>query len=302
MRRRLRISLLVGAALSMGAAAPAQELHRGGPERPAAASDERGAVLLPGGDLFRPLVADPNEPVFFASYLTGATPSRGSGTASVAFGTTVGFVRWRGPGPTDGIQVGLSGGVFAQFDMTKKSHDLINADYIVGFPLTYRRGPYSARFRFYHQSSHLGDEFVESNEVERRNLSFEAFELLVARDFGPFRGYGGGEYRFNRTPHDDLKHGLLHGGVEFRYPQPLMRIARVGALRPVAAIDAKSFEQRDWGVGWSGRAGVEVGPVEDRVGARTVSLLLEIYDGPNPYGQFYFETTSFIGFGAHFTL
>lgn len=301
MRRASRVMMLAVSALAAGAAVEAQEFEpQPGPAR--TEPDGRGAVLLPGGDLFRPLVADPNEPVFFASYLTGATPSRGSGTASVAFGTTVGFVRWRGPGPTDGIQVGLSGGVFAQFDMTKKSHDLINADYIIGFPITYRRGAYSVRFRVYHQSSHLGDEFVESNEVERRNLSFEALELLVAHDFGPFRGYGGGEYRFNRTPHDDLKHGLLHGGVEFRYPQPLVRIARVGAVRPVAAIDAKSFEQRDWGIGWSGRFGVELGPVGGGVGARTVSLLLEIYDGPNPYGQFYFESTSFIGFGAHFTI
>jgi hypothetical protein len=263
---------------------------------------EGGTVVLPRGDLFRPLIADPKEASFFASLLSESSPSRGSRTGSVGLGGTVGLVRWAGARPGDGIQVGLSGGVLAQFDLSKRSHDLINADYLIGVPLTYRNGPYSARFRFYHQSSHLGDEFVENNEGTRRlNLSFEAFELLVAREFGPVRGYGGGEYRFNRTPRRDLEHWLLHGGLEYRYPRPLVRLG-AGGLRPIVAVDAQSFQQSDWHVGWSGRLGVELGPREGGAdGAPTVSFLLELYQGPNPYGQFYFEGISSVGFGAHFT-
>jgi hypothetical protein len=216
-------------------------------------------------------------------------------------GATVAIVRWAGAKDGDGLEFGLSGAVFAQFDLTRSSHDLINADYVVGLPVSYRRGPYAIRFRAYHQSSHLGDEFVENNQVQRLNLSFESFELLAARDFGPLRTYAGGEFRFNRVPHDSLEHGVLHGGMEYRHPTPVVRVGSWGALRPVVAVDAQSFQYSDWRVGWSGRAGIELGPIGDGTrGGRTVSFLVEFYDGPNPYGQFFAEDISSVGFGAHF--
>jgi hypothetical protein len=61
--------------------------------------------------------------------------------------------------------------VFAQFDLDSTSDDLLNADYVVGLPLTFRRAGFSARGRFYHQSSHLGDELLlrEENDLEREN-------------------------------------------------------------------------------------------------------------------------------------
>lgn len=262
----------------------------------------QGVELFPQGDFFRPLIADPKEATFFASMVGGRSPSRGSRTGSVAMGATVGVLRWGGDSEPNGLQVGVRGGVFAQFDLTKQSHDLINADYLVGLPVTYRGGKFSARFQLYHQSSHLGDEFVVNNQVERLNLSFEAIELLVARDFGPLRAYGGGEYRFNRTPFDQLEHGLLHGGAEYRPATAVLGVAGWGAVRPIVAVDAKSWEQRGWAVGWSGRAGVELGPRGPGPGsARSVRFLVEVYDGPNPYGQFFFEDITSVGFGAHFT-
>ncbi len=50
-------------------------------------------------------------------------------------------------------------GVF-QFDLSAPSSDLINTDYVVGVPLSWRSGGWSTRVRLYHQSSHLGDEFL----------------------------------------------------------------------------------------------------------------------------------------------
>ncbi len=310
MDRIHRVMVVLGAAALVAGGAAAQqpssgdESVHGSPRREAAAPipGPTGVSLFPGDDLFRPLIADPKESTFFASLLGGSSPSRGSRTGSVGIGATVAIVRWAGPGPHDGLEFGLGGGVFAQFDLTRKSHDLINADYVIGLPIALRRGPYAVRFRVYHQSSHLGDEFVENRVTDRLNLSFEALELLVSRDFGPVRGYAGGEYRFNRNPQDSLEHGVLHTGVEYRYPSPLVRMGGWGALRPVIALDAQSFEYRDWRLGWSGRAGVELGPLSGagRSG-RTVRFMFELYDGPNPYGQFFAEGVTSVGFGAHFT-
>ncbi len=265
-----------------------------------ASSERRGARMLPGGDVFHALLADPTEFEFFMSFHDVSSPSRGSRIGSVALGNSIGIIRWGRASGNEGLQLGLSGGVFAQFDLTKQSHDLVNADYMVGVPITYRRGAFSTRFRLYHQSSHLGDEFLENSDIERLNLSFEAFELLLSRDFGPLRGYGGGEYRFNRTPKKDVEHGLLHGGLEYRHRGALFHLGPTVAARPVVAVDVKAFEQRDWEAGVSGRVGIEFGSLPGGSSGRAVSFLVELYDGPNPYGQFFFEDLQFIGFGAHF--
>ncbi len=90
----------------------------------------------------------------------------------------------------------LLGGVFSQYNLDTPSDDLINADYLVGPMLTLRRGRVSARLRLYHQSSHLGDEFILNKPgVDRINLSFEPFDGLVALTGRWWRLYvGGGLY------------------------------------------------------------------------------------------------------------
>ncbi len=302
------VILVLAVSVLLAGTAAAQELPGGRGQAAsrtsagaAASSDHRTVTLFPGDDLFRPLLADPKETMLFASLLTGSSTTRGRRTGSVGLGAAVPIVRWRGATTEEGFEVGFSGGVFAQFDLTKPSHDLINADYVVGLPISYRRGDFSARFRMYHQSSHLGDEFVEHRGTERLNLSFESLELLLSRDVGPLRGYGGGEFRFNRTPHDSLEHLVLHGGMEYRHAKPLVRLGGAAGLRPVVAVDAQSFQYRDWSVGWSGRLGVELGSLsESRRGGRSVSFVVEFYEGPNPYGQFFGEEISSVGFGAHF--
>jgi len=70
--------------------------------------------------------------------------------------------------------VSLFGAVFAQFNLDTPSFDLLNADYLVGPELTLRHGRWSGRVRFYHQSSHLGDEFLLNygiaHGVQRQDL------------------------------------------------------------------------------------------------------------------------------------
>ncbi|MGE0467733.1 MAG: DUF1207 domain-containing protein [Steroidobacteraceae bacterium] len=99
-------------------------------------------------------------------------------------------------------QFGIADAVFAQFGLERPSSDLINADYVIGLPLAWRRDDWSGRMRLYHQSSHLGDEFLLNTQPQRVNLSFEAIEAIIAHDFGGLRMYGGGEYLIDRDPRD----------------------------------------------------------------------------------------------------
>src|SRR5256885_16100932 len=96
------------------------------------------------------------------------------------------------------------------------------------------------RLRVYHQSSHLGDEYMIHAHAQRVDLSFEAAELLVARELAHWRVYGGGEYMFTHSP-ADLKPGVLHAGLEYRQPGPLVRLRRPAARRLGAAVG--------WGAG-----------------------------------------------------
>jgi hypothetical protein len=170
---------------------------------------------------------------------------------SIGIGDRFGLYRWAGPAPGDGIQLSISAAVFAQFDLASSSLDMLNADYVVGLPLSIRRGASSARLRLYHQSSHLGDEFLLRDEPERVNLAFESLELIVSRAMGGVRLYGGGEYLFNREP-DDLEESLVHLGIEGR-------TRRLGGAGLLAAVDLKSSEEQEWKPAWSVRGGIETG-------------------------------------------
>jgi hypothetical protein len=260
-------------------------------------------VGLPQGELFHSLLGDPKEPRTFATLLQATSGDRSTTIGAVGFGERWGIVRHPGEHAGDGWQIGLSGGVFAQFDMNAASKDLINADYVIGFPLTWRRGAWSGRFSLYHQSSHLGDELLLRDESpDRVNLSFEAVEALVARDLGPWRIYGGGDYLIDPEP-ESLASGILHAGAEYRHSRRTVPVGRIGSGRWVGAVDLKSLEEHAWTVAWSLRAGLELSPVEAPPGTRrSWSLLIEAYEGPAPWGQFFQDDVSYIGLGFHLGL
>lgn len=265
-------------------------------------SEALGPVAFPQDQIFCPLVADPKEPRSFVTLLRGTFRSvanpfgQGTNIASVGLGDAFGLFRWGGPEPSEGVQLDVAGSIFAQFDLGAPSNDLINADYIIGLPLTFRRGGFSTRLRVYHQSSHLGDEYLlRSDDIDRENLSFEAVELLLSQELGPLRAYFGGEQIFRREP-ATLPSRLYHGGAE-------LRTGRAGSVQIVSGLDLKSTDLHDWSPAISGRVGLEIA----RYGSgghpgRLLTLMLEFYQGPSPYGQFFQDDISYVGIGLHFGL
>ncbi len=279
-----------------------------GPERCGTgipASEVRAYVGLPSGNVFCPLVGDPKEMRSFLSYLVeDKSVDSIENVGSVGISDAFGLVRWGANARDDGVQLTLEGAIFAQFDLGSSSYDLINADYLVGVPLTIRRGPVSTRLRLYHQSSHLGDELLirRGQSPQRENISFESVDFILSIDAAALRLYGGGEYIFNRSP-EDLEHYIAHGGAEFRPAAELLRWGRIGFLRFIAAVDLKASQQQDYDPSVSLRAGFEINrPFSGELPARSWSILFESYRGPSPYGQFFRQKIQFIGVGAHFAL
>lgn len=265
-------------------------------------SESHGTVAFPQDSIHCPLLADPKEPRSFASLLRGTfrtldDPSGATTTiVSVGIGDTFGLVRWNGRQPGDGVQIDVVGAVFAQFDFNAPSKDLINADYTIGFPITFRTHGFSTRVRVYHQSSHLGDEFLlRDSAIQRENLSFESIELLLSQEIHALRVYGGAERLFRREP-DTVGASVFHGGAEFRS-------GRAGPAQMVAAVDMKTTELYDWSPAISGRVGLElIRSSASGHPARLVTLMAEFYNGPSPYGQFFQDDISYAGFGIHFSL
>jgi hypothetical protein len=265
--------------------------------------ERAGWIWLPEGEVFCPLVADPKQGRTFASYLRGdfatiADPDPGVKTniAAVGLGDSFAVFRSTGIRSGDGFQVSLAGAVFSQINLDEPSFDLINADYVVGIPATYRSGSFSSRIRAYHQSSHLGDEFLLSREPERTNLSFESLELILSQELGGLRLYAGGESFFRREP-EDLPRYLAHGGIE-------LRPVTIAEGRLLAALDLKAVEaddDADWELAWSARAGIEIARIPSPGHPpRVISLTVEFYDGAAPYGQFYREDIRYLGVGLNF--
>ena len=262
-----------------------------------------GFVSLPEGDVFCPLIADPKAPYSFVAYVRGTSSSPlGTDLGSVGVGDRFGLARWGGPRPGEGIQISLEGGVFAQFDLNAPSYDLINADYLVGVPVTFRWRGLSTRVRLYHQSSHLGDEFVLRSRIPRENFGFQSAEGVLSLDVGLLRVYAGGEYVFNATP-SSVETRLLHGGAELRQRATGLRLGPLASLRLVVAADVKAVEDLDWEAAWSVRAGFEVSRAhETQHASRRWSVLAHYYDGPSPYGQFFRSNVKYYGAGLHFAL
>jgi hypothetical protein len=240
--------------------------------------------------VFQPLLADPRWPGFSGTLQSYFVPkSRVIWAAN--FGESFPFVGNRGG---DRWQIGLQASVFTLWDLTTQSDDLINADFIVGVPYTWRTGRWSYMARIFHQSSHLGDEFILTHKnVARVNISYEALDGKVSYDFDHgFRAYGGAGSMFRKYP-PELKPLFGQAGVEWLGPLFARQV-----LRPVAGADFQKHQQNGWGAtGVSLRAGIQMQHREQ--GTRRMHFLVDYYQGHDPNGQFFAETVELIGLGAH---
>lgn len=254
--------------------------------------------LLPSGHLFKPLLADPRWAHFSASYRHFVNDNfEGRNIGAVSFGETIPFYRGNFGRSLAQWEAGLQAGVFSDFNLGAPSADLINTDFIASAYSSIRAKQFSAFGRIYHQSSHLGDEFLlrrVNSTFERINLSYEGADLRLSYEF-PYgiRLYGGGGGLFHKEP-SSLKVWMTQYGVEFRSPWRL----DFAPVRPILAADFKNFQENNWSTDVSARAGVEFDNLQ--VLGRKLQILLEYFNGNSPSGQFLRNNVEYIGVGAHY--
>jgi len=264
---------------------------------PALPEDARGLEPLPGGRLFNPLWADPRWAHFSAAYNNYLGDEEINDVGAVSFGESFGLLGGSA-GAHGRWQIDFQAAVFGVFDLNAESKDLVNADYWVGIPVSYRNGNFSAMARVFHQSSHLGDEFLlRRQNIDRVNLSYESIDLKTSYEFdNGFRLYGGAGYLFHREP-ADLEPWSTQIGTEYAFPMTYKLPFFGTALRPVAAVDLQNRQENNWRADLSLRGGIQFeNPVAK---SQQVQLMLEYFNGRSPNGQFYDRAIEYVGLGMH---
>lgn len=248
--------------------------------------------FLPRQELFEPLLADPREPHFSASALWYLDDPELTHVGSANFGETFPLMGGALDGNGTRWEVGLLGAVFSIFDLDAESYDLVNADYWAAATFSLRRDLLSTRLRVYHQSSHLGDEYLLRNQVDRENVSYEGADLTVSLNLhSSVRVYLGGSGIF----HDDTGLDPWSGqtGIELRSPYAFFG----GVLRPIAAGDVQFREENDWDEEIGAVAGFQV--ENPKISPLQLQILVEYFRGNSPNGQFFERRIEYLGAGAH---
>ncbi len=186
---------------------------------------------------------------------------------------------------------------FTQFEWTlvdnEQQRNLINVDYRIAFSYIRQISKNTFRLRFFHVSSHLGDDYIIRNRINQyseNKVNYEQMEFTYFYDYTPkLKVYvgAGSVVRPNsiRLPFS------YHGGFQFNSTE----------------------ENNQWGFSFGGnikgfqetefRPGVKlgIGPAyftENK--PEPIRLILEYYNGHLPYSQFEEDQIEWLGLGLYF--
>ena len=251
--------------------------------------------LFPDRALLPELMAGPRDPVTTGQLVyswenpTAFGPGV-SGEVAISGGAAV--VRLAGTGEQDALVLGLEGAAFARFSFQVVTRELVNTDWIFAVPLVWHRGDHWLRLRYYHTSSHLGDEYQRRFGPSSVNSSRDGADLTayvrpgagVARRIG-LTVYGLVFRSVNSHPEE---RGLweARAGVEIDPSDG-------GLWHPFLTADVHVEE----GVDWDPRVTLQAGIWLPEVNRRPVRLTVQATMGPSALGQFRDRETGRVAVG-----
>jgi hypothetical protein len=181
------------------------------------------------------------------------------------------------------LYLGIEACVWAIFDARAKSLSLINSDYFVSLPLTYINDRFSARLRIFHESSHLGDEFLlENPHTLRLNPSMEVIDLSLGYEpLHRLQVFLGCSRILRSDESFRVKPITVYYGFNYFFDFAKIHIFKVDAF-PYLAAYFKNDENTHWGVDTS----VVVGYQWDKSYGRKLRLYFMGHKGYSAEGQF----------------
>jgi hypothetical protein len=250
-----------------------------------AASDDAGsaanistsAAFLPAQHLFAPLTADPREVQIAVDYYR----FEGNNEADVALGHSWGLARWMS---TDGLwawQWDIEGLAYSRFQLSSDINLFEAIDFFANLPIEVRRGIFSGKFMVYHESAHLGDDYIRSTGNTGSRYSVEGARGSVdVRPCRYLRLYIGGSLMTHTIPSQGP--GMLQQGFEVSSPE--FSFFKHNRQELYLAQDVQEHEN----VAWHPNSDTQVGMrFIEKQGLESMRVYFNYFTGHSPYGQFF---------------
>lgn len=248
-------------------------------------------AMFPENDAaFRPLEADPRRIRLGASYYR----LDGRHRSDVALGHSWGMTRWFTDAWT--WQWNIEAMAYSRFTISGSLNSFETVDFAGNLPVSLRRGRFSARAMLFHESSHLGDDYIRRTNDQGFRYSIDGTRVTLSADAAPWlRVYCGATYLLHSVP--DPARKAAQGGVELT-TRPLGRSRRY-PIRLFAAQDVQFREAVGYGASSRSVAGVIFG--FDGV-PRSMRLFIGRFEGWSSFGQLYRRRERFndVGLSMHF--
>jgi hypothetical protein len=249
--------------------------------------------------LFLPLVADPRQ-VTNGAAIRFNDKVVGKHVGVAEFGGDFVLLRlidalwW--PGDMD---IGIEAGIFSVFDLDHVEACMFNTDFFVAALFTYALNRWSFRLRWWHMSSHLGDEFLISNPgFPRHNPSDEGVDLFASYQLGQaVRLYGGVGDIYSRDKTFPEKPFYFEWGAEIRVFGCRDWFDKL-YVQPFLAMHFRSWEEHDYNLDQTYALGVEWSKLQG-VG-RKFRLFAEYHNGYCREGQFAKERSDYLALKVEF--
>jgi len=261
-----------------------------------AGESDSDCIVLPSGSYFETIILDPTASQvnvsLWANTFAGKLDNKM--LTSVNLGITRIILRWERE-KYKGFELGLEYAVHSQFSVQGAGHNFLgglqSADYRIAGIAHYKNRMHIYRMSLFHQSSHLGDDYIIRNDIVRPTsnvLNYEQLDIMRSSSINNSRYYYGLGY--NISPNTIRKRISLQLGY---YLNKDLKFKN--GLGYFYGIDVKSFEQNKYRPGIKLGAGLEIG----RHKSNPVRLIIEYYKGHMPYSIFEYKQVRSLGLGLY---
>jgi hypothetical protein len=159
--------------------------------------------------------------------------------------------------------------------------------------LNVKNGQWSYRGRFFHESSHLGDDYMVRYRITSylpNPLNYEQIDFMTGLNKGRVFYYAGAGV----VVRPDTPRKRLSAQAGFSYSVPANE---KGSIKYVGGIDMKCLQQTKYDLNAKICAGLEFGKVYE-----SPKLVAEFYTGHLPFSVYEYRKVQWLGIGLYFNI
>lgn len=192
------------------------------------------------------------------------------------------------------VTLGFGVQVTGRFSLDDSKTALISNDWQVGFNVHADLAPWLLDLQFYHESSHLGDEYMRRFNASRVDWTREVLALWAGYRTARFRVMGS----IGNAVVDELDLSPWLGSLGMDYRAGAFSLLGLRAT-PIAGVFFEGASATDWRISTSAKLGLAFPGA--RVG-KELRLSLIGHDGLSTQRQFFRSSSRFVGMEIEFQL